>query len=44
MNHPTYLSDVERGGRKRSLVKVERLGAALSIGLAELFRRVEADS
>ena len=40
--HRTYLSDVERGGRNLSLVNIERLAGALRLGLAELFRRVEA--
>ena len=41
-NH-VHLSDVKHRGQNHSVVNVERLGAALSIGLAELFRRVEAD-
>jgi transcriptional regulator with XRE-family HTH domain len=41
--HRTYLSDVERGSRNLSLVNIERLAAALSISLAELFRRVETE-
>lgn len=39
--HRTYLSDVERGSRNLSLVNIERLAAALSIKLSELFRRIE---
>lgn len=39
--HRTYLSDVERGSRNLSLLNIERLGEALRITLAELFRRVE---
>jgi hypothetical protein len=39
----TCLRDFGRGGHKLSVVNVERLATALSIGLAELFRRVEAD-
>jgi transcriptional regulator with XRE-family HTH domain len=39
--HRTYLSDVERGGRNLSLVNIERLAAALSLSLSEMFRLVE---
>ena len=39
--HRTYLSDVERGSRNLSLINIERLAAALSISLCELFRLVE---
>jgi transcriptional regulator with XRE-family HTH domain len=39
--HRTYLSDVERGSRNLSLVNIERLAAALSWSLTDLFRRVE---
>ena len=39
--HRTYLSDVERGGRNLSLVNIERLAAALSLPMAELFRLVD---
>ena len=39
--HRTYLSDIERGSRNVSLINIERLAAALSVSLAELFRRVE---
>jgi len=39
--HRTYLSDVERGSRNLSLVNIERLAAALSLSLSELFRLVE---
>jgi transcriptional regulator with XRE-family HTH domain len=39
--HRTYLSDVERGTRNLSLINVERLAAALSMSLSELFRLVE---
>lgn len=39
--HRTYLSDVERGSRNLSLLNIERLGEALDLPLAELFRRVE---
>ena len=39
--HRTYLSDVERGGRNVSLVNIERLAAALSLLISELFRLVE---
>jgi DNA-binding XRE family transcriptional regulator len=39
--HRTCLSDVERGSRNLSLVKIERLAAALSLPMAELFRLVD---
>jgi transcriptional regulator with XRE-family HTH domain len=39
--HRTYLSDVERGSRNLSLINIERLAAALSLPLSELFGRVE---
>ena len=39
--HRTYLSDVERGSRNLSLINIERLAAALSMSLADLFRVVE---
>jgi transcriptional regulator with XRE-family HTH domain len=39
--HRTYLSDIERGSRNVSLINIERVAAALSLPLAELFRRVE---
>jgi transcriptional regulator with XRE-family HTH domain len=39
--HRTYLSDVERGQRNVSLVNIERLAAALSMTMAELFQLVE---
>ena len=39
--HRTYLSDIERGSRNVSLINIERLAAALSVSLAELFRLVE---
>ena len=35
--HRTYLSDIERGSRNPSLVNIEKLAAALSISLPELF-------
>jgi transcriptional regulator with XRE-family HTH domain len=37
--HRTYLSDIERGSRNVSLLNIERLAAALSLTLAELFER-----
>ena len=40
--HRTYLSDVERGSRNLSLINIERLAAALSMSLADLFRLVES--
>ena len=39
--HRTYLSDIERGSRNLSLVNIEKLAAALSLPLSELFQRVE---
>jgi transcriptional regulator with XRE-family HTH domain len=39
--HRTYLSDIERGSRNVSLINIERLAAALSLSLSELFRLVE---
>lgn len=39
--HRTYLSDIERGWRNVSLINIERLAAALSLALSELFQRVE---
>lgn len=39
--HRTYLSDVERGTHNLSLVNIEKLAAALSIKLSELFAAVE---
>ena len=39
--HRTYLSDVERGTRNLSLVNIEKLAAALSMKMSELFTAVE---
>jgi DNA-binding XRE family transcriptional regulator len=39
--HRTYLSDIERGSRNVSLINIERLAAALSLSLSELFQLVE---
>jgi transcriptional regulator with XRE-family HTH domain len=39
--HRTYLSDIERGSRNLSLINIERLAAALSMSLSDLFRLVE---
>jgi transcriptional regulator with XRE-family HTH domain len=39
--HRTYLSDIERGSRNVSLINIERLAAALSMSLSEMFRLVE---
>lgn len=39
--HRTYLSDIERGSRNVSLINIERLAAALSLALSDLFQRVE---
>jgi transcriptional regulator with XRE-family HTH domain len=39
--HRTYLSDVERGSRNVSLVNIERLAAALSLSMSELFALAE---
>ena len=39
--HRTYLSDVERGSRNLSLINIERVAAALTLPISELFRLVE---
>jgi len=39
--HRTYLSDVERGSRNLSLINIERLAAALSMPISDLFQLVE---
>jgi len=39
--HRTYLSDIERGSRNLSLLNIEKLAAALSLSISELFQRVE---
>ena len=39
--HRTYLSDVERGTRNLSLVNIEKLAAALTMKMSELFAAVE---
>ena len=39
--HRTYLSDIERGTRNVSLINIERVAAALSLPVSELFRLVE---
>jgi len=39
--HRTYLSDVERGTRNICLMNIERVAAALTLPLAELFQLVE---
>lgn len=39
--HRTYLSDIERGSRNVSLINIERLAAALSLTISELFQGVE---
>ena len=39
--HRTYLSDIERGFRNPSLINIEKVAAALSLSIAELFQRVE---
>jgi transcriptional regulator with XRE-family HTH domain len=39
--HRTYLSDVERGSRNICLLNIERMAAALSMHISELFRAVE---
>ncbi len=39
--HRTYLSDVERGTRNLSLVNIEKLAAALSVSMSEMFLLVE---
>ena len=42
--HRTYLSDVERGGRNICLMNIERVAAALSLPMAQLFRLVDDPS
>jgi DNA-binding XRE family transcriptional regulator len=39
--HRTYLSDIERGTRNLSLVNIERVAAAMSLKISELFQLVE---
>jgi transcriptional regulator with XRE-family HTH domain len=39
--HRTYLSDIERGSRNVSLINIERIAAALSLRISELFQLVE---
>jgi transcriptional regulator with XRE-family HTH domain len=39
--HRTYLSDIERGSRNVSLVNIERVAAALTLPISELFQLVE---
>jgi transcriptional regulator with XRE-family HTH domain len=39
--HRTYLSDVERGSRNICLMNIERVAAALSMPLSDLFGLVE---
>ena len=39
--HRTYLSDIERGSRNLSLINIEKLAAALSLPISELFQLVE---
>ena len=39
--HRTYLSDIERGSRNLSLLNIQRLAAALTLSMSELFRLVE---
>ena len=39
--HRTYLSDIERGSRNVSLINIERVAAALSMKISELFQLVE---
>jgi transcriptional regulator with XRE-family HTH domain len=39
--HRTYLSDIERGSRNVCLLNIERMAAALSLSLTDLFRLVE---
>jgi transcriptional regulator with XRE-family HTH domain len=39
--HRTYVSDIERGSRNVSLINIEKIAAALSMSISELFRLVE---
>jgi transcriptional regulator with XRE-family HTH domain len=38
--HQTYLSGVERGKRNASVLVLERIANALSVDVAELFKRL----
>ena len=38
--HRTYLADIERGLRNVSLINIERISAALSMQLSQLFKHV----
>jgi transcriptional regulator with XRE-family HTH domain len=39
--HRTHLSNIERGGRNIGLLNIERVAAALSLPLSQLFGLVE---
>jgi transcriptional regulator with XRE-family HTH domain len=39
--HRSYISDIERGTRNVSLINIERVAAALSMRISELFQLVE---
>ena len=39
--HRTYLSDIERGSRNVSLINIEKVAAALSLTISELFQRID---
>jgi transcriptional regulator with XRE-family HTH domain len=42
--HRTYLSDIERGSRNLSLINIERIAAALSLKISQLFAIVEGNA
>lgn len=39
--HQTYLSGVERGKRNASVLVLERIAKALSVDVAELFKKLQ---
>ena len=41
--HRTYLSDIERGTRNLSLINIEKLAAALSTTMSDIFALVEQE-
>lgn len=38
--HPTYIGQIERGEKNATLESVEKIAAALNIGLATLFEKI----
>jgi len=41
--HRTYLSDIERGTRNLSLINIEKLAAALTMSMSDIFALVEQE-